>query len=412
MNKSMLDVKALIEVSLQNAPRKKTACEIPIFDAVGRVLSEDVYCKKNLPAFNNSGMDGYAVRLADGGKWVRIVAQSFAGDSLPTHVLRDGEACKIMTGAPSPVGTESIVPFEKIVSTEDEKVLLPEKLRLNDNHKLVGEEAKIGDLLLKKGTKLTAAHLSLAASQGVSAVKVYTSVRIAVFSSGNEIKEPWEKALEHQIYNSNSTGILCMLQERGYEVSYLGALPDEKATMRERIAQALDFDVIVTTGGVSVGEADFIETVLSELGAEIFFHGVNIKPGKHTLMARLGETIFFGLPGNPLSALLNLRLFIIPVLEKMQGANAYYPAYHIAKNKKELRVKGERANMVLGSMIGGDFYPTRDNKYGSGMLLPLVESNALMVLDRGVETVEEGKEMKVLPLSDLFSEAYIDFING
>ena len=410
MAKTSYDVKEIVDISLNGVSPIEKMEYVGILEANGRVLFEDIICKKELPCFNNSGMDVYAVRLEDGGKWVDIIGESFAGDAIPDITLSEGKCFKIMTGAPTPRGTEAIVPFENIVEKGEGRVKLPEHLRLNDNHKFKGEEAKSGDILIKKGTKLTFAHISLIASQGISAIKVYKKLRIGVFSSGNEIREPWDSAKEYQIYNSNSSGTYIALKNMGYDVTYIGALADDQNEIKKRVEDNLDFDILFTSGGVSMGEADYIERVLTSLGMVTYFHGINVKPGKHTLMGKVRDTIFFGLPGNPLSALMNLELFAIPALEKMQGSNRFYHSYFIAKNKKAFKLKGQRANMVLGEYKSGQFLVCRDGKYGSGMLLPLVESNSFIVLDKGVEFVNEGELLKVISFKSEFEEQMCDYI--
>jgi len=411
MAKTSYDIKEIIDISLKNVECNLPSEKVMLLDSLNRVLSEDIYCKKELPAFNNSGMDGYAVRLKDAGKWVEIAGESFAGGNIPKITLEDGKGLKIMTGAPTPHGTEGIVPFENVVEKNGNLIKLPEKLKLNDNHKIQGEEARIGELLLKKGTRLRYSHISLLASQGISVVSVYKKLRVGVFSTGDELKEPWESAAAHQIHNSNSSGIYMALKERGYDVSYIGSLRDEESAIKDGIEGALGFDILFTSGGVSAGEADFTIKALESLGLETFFHGINVKPGKPTMMGRVGETIFFGLPGNPISALMNLQLFALPVLEKMQGSLKFYPTFFIAKNSESFSFKGQRANMVLGTINDGYFKATRGYRYGSGMILPLVESNSFAVIEKGIESLNEGAELKVIHLFGEFGEEFSDYIN-
>jgi len=383
-----------------------------IFDAAGRVLAESILCQKELPAFTNSGMDGYAIRLGDSGKKVKIVGSIFAGDDVSDIEINDGECYKIMTGAMCPKNSEAVVPFEDAISTQGEFVELPQNIKPNHNIKLKGEELALGKTVLQKGERLNASALSLIASQGISVVEVLRSIKIGVLSTGDEIVEPWHKAEDHQIYNSNSSAVYSHLKLLGFDVSYIGILPDELSGMKEKIRALQEFDVVFTTGGVSKGEADFVEKAFKECGMDVIFHGVLVKPGRHTMMGKTGKTYIFGLPGNPLAATVNLMYIIAPFLFKLSGEKSYYADFVYAKNMQTFKLSKGRANMVLGTLRNGEFLVARNGKYGSGMITPLVESNAIIFTKNGLEEVREGEMIKVVPMNYSPCRNFADMINA
>lgn len=386
--------------------------KIFIFDAPSRVLAEDILCQKELPAFTNSGMDGYAIRLSDSGKKVKIAGSIFAGDDVSSLEIKNGECYKIMTGAMCPKNSEAVVPFEDAISTLDGFVELPQDLKLNNNIKLKGEELTLGKTILQKGKRLSASALSLIASQGISVIEVRRRLKVAVLSTGDEIIEPWLKAQEHQIYNSNSTALYSALKPLGFEVSYIGILPDELGTMKEKIKALQEFDVVFTTGGVSKGEADFVEKAFRECGMDVVFHGVLVKPGRYTMMGKMGKTYVFGLPGNPLAAIVNLMYIITPYLLKLSGERSYYIDFVYAKNMQTFKLSKGRANMVLGTLKNGEFFVTKGGKYGSGMITPLIESNAILFTKNGLAEVKEGDILKIVPMNYSLRPDFADMINA
>jgi len=412
MARTSLNIDEIIKTSLESVKILDRFEYLSLFDALDRVIYDDIFATKDLPAFDNSAMDGYAVRLSDSGKYTPVIDDSFAGDDLKNYELKDGSCCKIMTGAPTPAGTEAVVPFENVLDKRDNSIKLPESLKLNANIKFKAEEVSIGDKLISKGEKLSSNHLATLASQGISSIRVYKKVKVGVFSTGNEIKEPWEQTSEHQIYNSNSMGIYSVLKEHNFEAIYLGSLGDDIESIKEGFLLAKSqCDVLVTSGGISKGEADFIGDVLEILDAKVLFHGVNVKPGRPNLMALLDDLVFFGLPGNPLSALVNLNLFVVPAVAKMSGDSQFFIDFIYAKNTQEFKLKDSRANIVLGSYQNGEFRVTRDNRYGSGMLTPLLESNAFIVIEKGVSIVEQNQSVKIVPFKASLTDKNISYLN-
>lgn len=369
---------------------------VPIFDALNRILAEDIICRKSLPAFDNSAMDGYAVKTADAGKSVSINGTIFAGDFPEGVTITEGSVHKIMTGAFVPETTDAIVPYEDAEVIDDHTVRLPEKIKEGKHIRRLGEEVMAGDVILKRGDIIRPAHIAVLASQGITNVAVFRKLKIGVLSTGSEIKEPWEEAESYQIYNSNSSAVFASCLEMNLDVSYLGAIPDDKALFKKTIKDFYDYDVIFTSGGVSVGDADFTEEVFVSEGMEKIVHGMALKPGKHAMYGIMGKTTIIGLPGNPLSSIAVFMLFATPILAKMQGRTHYHQAVALAKVAKEFSFKGNRANLILGTLSNGEFTATDDYKYGSGMLTPITRSNAFIIARQGVDAFKKGDTVRVI----------------
>ena len=383
--------------ALENAQKELPGEVIFLTDALSRVLAEDIKVKKNVPSFNNSALDGFAFRYADKEKRLKVATTIFAGDE-PKEILQKNECYKIMTGAKVPSDADTIVAIEDCSEVNDEYIKVPAHIKKGNALRFKGEELKKGASLFQKGEKITSSVISLLAAQGIATVIVYKKLSIAVASTGNELKEPWEEASEDEIYNANSFGIMAQLKEYGFEPDYVGLIPDDLDKTAEFIDKLKDYDVIITTGGISMGEADFLEEAFLKNGLKEFFHGVNVKPGRPTMMGKMGKTFVMAMPGNPLTTMLNLLLLSIPVLLKLQGYKNYQLNTVKAINIKEFKFRPNRANIVLGNYKHGEFKVTRDNKIGSGMLLPLYESNAVMITKEGQSTVKIGDEVEVLLL--------------
>lgn len=384
-----------LKMILEHASPIKRVEMVMLDKALGKVIAHDVVCRKNMPAFDNSAMDGFAVRHTDGGQWVSVIGTLHAGD-IPQMQVEAGEAVRIMTGAQVPVGIDTIVPIETIVDATEEAVKLPESIKRGDNLRHRGEEQKEGAVLFAAGTRLTPPHIAMLSAQGIVAVEVMAPLRIAVVSSGNEIREPWEVSTDDEIYNANAFGIVALLRQYGFESTYVGAIPDDPVATRNRVADLKHYDVIISTGGISMGEADFLYQAYLDNGMEPIVRGVNIKPGHPVTMGVMGETFVMAMPGNPLATMVTTLLLGVPVLFRLQGAARWHHAYVAATNSLDFQARPGRTNLVLGEIKNGVFYVTRNNQYGSGMITPLVESNAVAVLGERRNGVKAGEMLKVI----------------
>lgn len=386
---------------------------IPLSGAIGRVLSKDVICVKNLPAFNNSAMDGFAIKFSDAGKTLSINKVIFAGDKgqKVEPSLKENECYKIMTGAKVPFDADTIIPIENCFDVTQNSVRIPLEIKKGANLRLKGEEQKEGDVILKKGEKITSSFITLLASQGLIMVEVYKKISIAILSTGNEIKEPWEQVDDEEIYNCNSYALISLLKEKDFDATYCGVIPDNLEESKAFIKSLKNYDVIISTGGISMGDADFVGEAFLQNGLEVAFHGVNIKPGRPIMMGKMQNTVVICLPGNPLTAMVNIYLFVIPMLKKLQSEISINHGFIKAVNKKEFKTKAGRVNVVLGKVQNGDFFVTRDNKYGSGMITVLYESNAILVINEQTSIITLNQEVKLLDFNGKFFEEKVDILN-
>lgn len=372
-----------------------------LLDALGRTLCCDIVCSKNLPSYNNAAMDGYAFKWDEKEKPLQIKKRILAGECVEP-CLNVNECYKIMTGAKIPEDADTIIPFEECVLTNDTSVCVPLHVKKGNAFRYKGEEQQEGTILLGKGEVLTSPKIALLASQGITHVEVYAKIKIAVISTGDELKKPWEKASEDEIFDVNAFALIALLKEQGFDASYAGVVADNLEKATAFFAALKTYNVVVSSGGVSMGEADFVEKALLANGFASSFHGINIKPGKPTMMGKMGQTIVASMPGNPLAAYVNAFVFLVPLLRKLQGQINFNFTCQPARNKSQLRVKSGRVNFVLGKVEKGVFEAYDNNRYGSGMIKPLINSTSVLICDEKKEVFEEGEWLKVLTFQALF----------
>jgi len=366
---------------------------IPIETAVGRVLAEDVTARHNLPPFDNSAMDGYAVCCSDAGKTVLAEHTIFAGDREQVRIA-EGQAARIMTGAHIPEGTECIVPIEE-VTVKGEQVTLPAKLKAGQHIRLCGEDIQIGDTLIIRGETLYAHHITLLASQGISHICVYHMPRVAIFASGSELKMHCEQVEEHQLYNTNSPTFAARAVELGCDVHFIGTAADSLDALLELIESALQSDLIVTSGGVSVGDADYTKEAFSHFAFKALFDSVNIKPGKPTTVGTIGDTLVLNLPGNPMAAALNFELFGQALIATLRGTSSPFQNTVAAKMQHGFTLRPGRRTLLPGFYDGEQF--TVCEKFAPGMISPLAVSNGFIMVDDVCEGLETGETVRVIP---------------
>ena len=404
-----VNVEKALELIYKNSSVKSTKI-LPIEQALGFVLAQDVTATYNLPSYDNSAMDGYAVMVADGGSCVKVTTTIFAGDNSDIE-LHHGEAVKIMTGARIPLGTQCIVPVEDTTKCED-GVLLPKNLVLSKHIRFSGEDIKIGTKILCSGERLNAHQITLLASQGISHIKVYKKPKIAIFGSGNELKMHFETVESHQLYNTNTPTFFSRVKELGCEVDFIGTAKDTLDGLKEYIESALEnSDMIITSGGVSVGDADFTKEAFNSFGYEIFFDKIEIKPGKPTTVGKIGKTMILNLPGNPLAASLNFELFGQSMILAMSGEKTKYINSIKAKMKDDFKLRAGRRNLVPG-LFDGEFFRPCD-KFAPGMVSPLGSANAYIMIDENCGLLEKDSIVNVISTKFMFTtENKNDLVSG
>jgi len=387
-----ISIEKALELVYKHTPKKHLKI-LPIESVLDMVLAQDIVATHNLPPYDNSAMDGYAVKVSSANKLVRVTHTIFAGDDYKEE-LECGFGIKIMTGAKIPFGTECIVPIEN-VEVKNDGVILPDDLELNRHIRFAGEDIKSGTTLLKTGQKLHAHHITLLASQGISHIKVYKKPKIAIFASGNELKMHFESVESYQLYNTNTPTFYARAQELGCEVEFIGTAHDTLEDIHAHIKSALDCDLIITSGGVSVGDADFTKEAFGAFGYEIFFDKIEIKPGKPTTFGKIGGTCVLNLPGNPLAAALNFELFGQSIILALSGATNKYLNTISTKIADDYKLKRGRRTLVPGFFDGDSFTPYK--KFAPGMISPLAESNAYIIIDENCGFLEKDTVVKIIP---------------
>ena len=368
---------------------------LPIEMTLGRVMSEDSIATFNLPRFDNSAMDGYAVKCSDSNSTVEYTDVIYAGDD-PKMTLQPTQAIKIMTGAPIPNGCEAVIPIEN-VTVNDTQVTLPEEIQKDSHIRHTGEDIKRGAVYLHKGEKVTAYSIALLASQGVTHLRVTRKIKIAVFGTGDELRPHFEKIAPHQLYNSNTPMFLARAKELGCEVQYIDNSSDTMESLTSAIKSALNADIIITSGGISMGDKDFTKEAFTNLGMELHFDKVDIKPGKPTAFGTIEETVVINLPGNPLASMVNYEMFVRAAIRKMSGMNAYYHHTISTQIKENFKLKAGKHTVLLGTFDGNTFMPF--TKQLPGMISPLAQANAMLITIPDVAMLEKGKTVKILPIN-------------
>jgi molybdopterin molybdotransferase len=378
-----------------------------IRDALGRVLAQDVICAIDVPAHDNSAMDGYALRgsdlLVDAPTSLDVVGTGFAGDLGGEDVLA-GQCLRIMTGAVMPRGLDTVVPQE-FVKASDGKVTIPSGVvRTGDNRRLRGEDLARGEAALRAGRILRPADIGMLASMGLAEATVRRKLRVAFFSTGNELRSLGEPLDEGCVYDSNRYTLWAMLSRLNVEIIDLGVVRDDpallEAAFRDAAARA---DAVITSGGVSVGEADHTKQVMAALG-DVKFWRIAMRPGRPMAIGKIGDAILFGLPGNPVAVMVTFYALVRDALLAMSGASAEPLLTVRARSTKGIRKKPGRTEYQRGVVSrGGD--GTLDvrltGSQGSGILRSMSEANGLVVLSHEQGDVNAGDFVDVLPFDGL-----------
>jgi molybdopterin molybdotransferase len=367
---------------------------VSIAQAAGRVLAEAAVARIDLPPFDSSAMDGFAVRAADTPGRLTVVGQSAAG-SPAERELGAGEAIVISTGAVVPAGADAVVPVER--TTGDVEV---ERVALGDNVRPRGGDVRAGAVVAGGGSFLTPARVGALAAAGVAAVRCRRRPRVTVLATGSELRPPGEPLAPGEIYESNTVLLGAQLASAGAVVTVLDPVGDDAAATRAALERGLEGDVLVTSGGVSVGPHDLVRGALADLGAEEVLWRVAVKPGKPVAFAVRGATLVFGLPGNPVSSLVDFELFVRPALLALQGAREPGPAYLPGRLGSPLRRNEHRDELVRArTRVERDavvLEPLRGQE--SHMIVRSAEASALVLVPHGVGAVPEGAPVRYLTL--------------
>ena len=399
----LIDYYEAARLVLENTPRLPVV-RVSLMESQGLALAEDARAKFDSPPFDNSAVDGYALRSADAetGRVFRVVDEAPAGRPARKKV-GEGEAVKIFTGGLIPEGADAVVMVEN-TSGWGEEFELKKATASGNNLRRAGEDVRKGDVILRAGTELGPPEIALAATQGYGDLPVYRRPRVVILSTGTELVEPGRRDLARgEIFDSNSFALFAQAREAGAEVRRITAASDDAEVLRAAMEEVLaSADVVVTSGGVSVGEKDLVKETLLELGVEQVFWGIKLKPGKPVFFGTRENARFFGLPGNPVSAMVCFELFVRPVLIRMMGR----------EDKRRPRVKVHFDEDVENRL--GRMHAMRVNLYrtvkgwraesvgaqGSGLVSSLTKADALALIGPESEGVRAGEPVEAIVLRE------------
>ena len=389
---------------------------VPLLDCSGRILADSIASSLDFPHWDNSAMDGYAVRFDEVEQAspetpiaLTIVEEIPAG-AIPQNALQPGQTARILTGSMMPAGADTVVMQERVQRNGDRIEILQAPPEVGHFVRHQGSFYRAGDRLLQSGLKIRGAELAVLAAAQCLQVPVYRRVKVGVLSTGSELVQPHETLQPGQIVDSNQFALVALLKQSGMDAIALGTVKDDRASLQQAMKAAIEScDVVISSGGVSVGDYDYVEELLGKLGGELRVRSIAIKPGKPLTFATFGTKLYFGLPGNPVSALVTFWRFVLPALEKRSGQlGDGGPHWTTAIAIDRLTSDGKRESYLWGRLEiapqeSTQTYPRFQLAAGSGSsgnLVNLAGSNALAVLPVGVQAIEPGTPITVLQIPD------------
>jgi molybdopterin molybdotransferase len=373
-------------------------------EALGRILAEDILADRNYPPFNRSIRDGFALRAADAagpGARLRLVGESRAGGAF-IGAVGPGECVRILTGAPLPQGANAVLMHEH-TRVEDDFVVPEQAVQPGQHYVLAGAEARVGEVVVARGTRLSYAELAMAAEVGRARFQVSRRPRVAILSTGDELISLADKPGPFQIRNSNNISLAAQVTLAGGEPVLAGNARDVVSDLRARIERALEADLLIISGGVSAGKYDLVEKVLEDLGAEIFFDAVAIRPGKPAVFGWCSGKPVFGLPGNPVSTMVTFELFVVAAIEALSGHASEPLPFFKAKLAHPVAEKGRVAHFLPARVswpsgeTGGDPKVEVLLWEGSGDVGAVVRANCFLVIHTSRLQLEQGEWVDVFP---------------
>ncbi|WP_318443119.1 molybdopterin molybdotransferase MoeA [Photobacterium leiognathi] len=389
---------AINNILEQVSPLTKTST-VALADAMGLVLAQDILSPINVPPFANSAMDGYALRAEDLASTDTLVlaGKSFAGIPFEGE-CQTGQCIRIMTGAEMPAGTDTVIMQEE-TAVDGDNITFNIKPKANDNVRPIGDDVSLGETVLVTGTRLTAREMPLLASLGIAQVEAFHRPKVAFFSTGDELRPVGETLEAGQIYDSNRYGIRALLEKFGCEVLDLGIIPDYPEKLRDAFLRgSTEADVLITSGGVSVGEADYTKDILDQEG-QIGFWKIAMKPGKPFAFGKINNAWFCGLPGNPVSAMLTLYQLVQPMLAKLAGNSQYQPPVRVkAKATTLFKKRPGRTDFQRGIYsinAEGQFEVATTGNQGSGAFSSMHLANCFVVLEQERGRVQAGEDVTI-----------------
>lgn len=399
-----------LEILKKNISPVTSAEEIPLAQARGLVLAKDSIAPRPIPGHTNAAVDGFAFSHESydtvNGSRFKVLSRITAGDGLLENA-DEKAAARIFTGAVMPTAYDSTVMQEDVTleeTAEDETIVtIPPGLKAGANVRKAGEDTKEGGLLAEKGIRLTPAHIAALASGGHESATCYRKLRVAILSTGNEVITPGKSYDLGKVYNANGPMLEALAASQNTAITDLGIIPDKPELIRKAISTAAEtHDVIISSGGASKGEEDHILTILNELGHQHMWQ-LAIKPGRPMTFGQISDTVFIGLPGNPVAAFICFCLYATPILRRLGGESWWQPQAFEVKADFEIRnKKPDRREFLRGLLFqkNGQTFVSRYPQDGSGLIRSLTQSNAIIEIDETTTSLERGERVRVLPFSN------------
>ncbi len=383
--------------------------KVSLLEALGRVIAEEIYAHRDIPPLDNSGMDGYAVKTADikgasSDRPVRLrVIEDLPAGFVSKKTLDTGQAIRIMTGAPIPKGADTVVQVED-TGKENGDVLIFRSVPSGENIRRAGEDVKTGDRVITIGDFIRPAEVGMLASVGRSYVSVYQRPTVAILCTGEELVDVDGELQEGRIVSSNSYTLAAQVRECGAIPMQLGIAKDRKEEIEAKLRQGVRADVVISSAGVSVGDYDFVKDVLNNLGMQMVFWKVAMKPGKPLAFGTIGGKPVFGLPGNPVSSMVSFEQFVRPSLLKMMGHRQIFRTLVDAILREDVHKDPGRRHYIRAavSFDGENYFATIAGAQGSGILRTMVKANGLVIIPEDREWVNAGEKVKVQLLDRSF----------
>ena len=397
----MIEYAEAFRLVMANVPRLRTQI-LPVEQTIGYILAQDISSPLEMPPFNKSAVDGYALIAHDTARPLVILkgqGKIKAGELSRTTVKR-GQCLKIMTGSPLPRGADSVVMIENTrPSGEEIEVLV--QVKKGENVCKRAEDIKRGEVVLKKGTRLNAASTAVAAALGKKELLVYKKPEVSILSTGNEIVKPGQRLIRGSIYDSNGAMLSALLEKEGISYEFIGMAKDKITDLERRIKAGLKKDMVLISGGVSMGDYDLVPRVLASFKVKKIFHKVKIKPGKPVFFGRLGEKLIFGIPGNPVSNLVVFYLFIKPAMERWSGRVTRGPHFARGILTRDFRQKTGRCHFVLVKIKkdNNNFYLYPVSSHGSADILAAARADGFMKVDGRYAFLKKGESLEFISWS-------------
>ena len=397
----MITLEKALEIVLSEA-RVLPPERVKLLSSLGRVLAEDVYSSFDIPNFDRAAMDGYAVIARDTTSaspnhpvTLKVVDEAPAGFEVRSSIT-SGEAIGIMTGAILPKGADAVVMVED-TRLEGNEVRIFRSVKEGENVGFSGEDVRKGEMVLSRGTLIRPQEVGMLASLGKTEVYVVRRPKVAIISTGSELMEPGESLKKGKVYDSNSFALFSQVISCGGEPRRIGIVPDDKRKLLSKIREGLSSDILILSGGVSMGKYDLVKEVLEEAGVKMLFWKVAVKPGKPTFFGIKDHTLVFGLPGYPVSSMINFENLVRPAIFSILGRSDYKRLKIRATLKRKIKNTSRRKNFIRVRLVeeNGKYWAIPSPSQKSGVLKSMTWANGIVVLPEEVKILEEGKEVVV-----------------